>query len=475
MSLIGREKEIKILQKCYESEKSEFVVIYGRRRVGKTFLVKELYEPRFSFYVTGILSGNREVQLRAWSNEISRCGGHDIPEADNWIKAFENLNILIERLDERPALYKKKVIFLDEIPWLATVNSDFIAGLDYFWNRWASSRKDILLIICGSAASWITDSIINEKGGLHNRLTRHILLEPFTLHECELYFEERNVKMTRYQIAETYMIFGGIPYYLSLIDPQFSLYQNVDAIYFSQGAELRNEFQNLYNSLFRNSENYIRIVEVLAKKGIGLTRNEIISELRINDGGSLTKILRDLSISGFIREYKAFGQKKRDSLYQLVDFFSLFDNRFRGIRDNHSSDFWLRYSTTSAHAAWKGVSYEKLCLLHLEQIRKKLGISGVLTFAYSWRGNFNGKGAQIDLVIDRNDNVVNLCEIKFTSGLFEIDKTQYEQLRNKSAAFSATTHTRKAVQTTMITTFGLVKNSYASEIVSEVLLDDLFS
>ena len=473
MAIIGRSREAGILKNCYDSDQSEFVALYGRRRVGKTFLVKELFEDKFSFFSTGILNGNRETQLRAWNAEISRSGCKNVSEADNWIKAFENLNSLLEHL-RADGNRGKKVIFLDEVPWMATMHSDFLAGLDYFWNRWASSRKDVLLIICGSAASWIVDNIINNTGGLHNRLTRQILLEPFTLKECEQFFIHRRIPMTRYQMVEAYMIFGGIPHYLSLMKPQLSLYQNVDEMYFSQGAELRDEFINLYRSLFRNADNYISVIETLAKKGIGLTRNEIAAGSKISDGGRLTAILKNLSISGFIREYKAYGQKKRDSLYQLVDFFSLFDVRYRGKREQYANDFWLRFSSTPAYYTWSGISYEKLCLIHLPQIRKKLGISGVLTSAYSWRGEYDGKGAQVDLVIDRGDNIVNLCEVKFSSGQYKIDKAFSESLRNKKTAFSSATHSRKAVQTTMITTFGLERNAYSAEITSEVMLDDLF-
>ena len=472
--LIGRQKEQNTLRNCLESGKSEFVAIYGRRRVGKTFLVKEFFNEQFAFYTTGILNGDRDTQIRSWNNGISRFGGTELTAATNWIEAFDNLNLLIEKLDTVKVVQTKKVIFLDEIPWIATMHSDFLAGLDYFWNRWASSRKDVLLIICGSAASWIIDRVINDKGGLHNRLTRQIFLEPFTLKECEQFFESMHIPMTRYQMAEAYMIFGGIPYYLSLMEPQYSLYQNVDQIYFARGAELRNEFENLYRSLYRNADNYIHVIETLAIKGIGLSRAEIVAGSKITDGGSLTKILRDLSISGFIREYKAFGQKKRDSLYQLTDPFSMFDIRFRNMRVEQTTDYWLRFSSTPAYHVWSGLGYEKLCLLHLPQIRKKLGIAGVLTSVFSWRGEYDGAGAQIDLVIDRNDSVINLCEIKFSSGQYQIDKQYYESLRNKKSAFANSTRTRKYVQTTMITTFGLKKNNYSAEIVSEVVLDDLF-
>jgi len=474
MAIIGRKKELAILKRCFESTTSEFVAIYGRRRVGKTFLVKELFENQLSFYSTGILNANKDAQLNAWNNEIKRFGGDSFDPAESWFDAFNNLNLLIEKLRKGQANTQKKVVFLDEIPWMATMHSDFLPALDHYWNRWASTQKDILLIICGSAASWITDKIINSKGGFHNRLTRQILVEPFTLSECEQYYKSRHIPMTRYQMAEAYMIFGGIPYYLSLMEPQYSLYQNIDEMYFSRNAELRNEFENLYKSLFRNAENYINVIEALAKKGLGLTRSEILDELKIPDGGSLTKILTDLSNCGFIREYKAFGHKKKDCIYQLIDFFSLFDINFREKRKEYSNDFWLRFSSTNAHSIWSGFSYEKLCLLHTSQIRKKLGISGVLTSIFSWRGKSDDKGAQVDLVIDRNDNVINLCEIKFSSGKFEINKSYHESMRNKRTVFINSTKTRKAVQTTMITTYGLKRNNYSAEVTSEVVLDDLF-
>jgi len=475
MPIIGRDKEKRILGNCLESNKSEFVAIYGRRRVGKTFLVKEFFND-FSFYTTGISGDGKKSQLAAWNNEIHGSGGKDIPPANNWFQAFENLNLLIERQSKSNTKINqgKKVIFLDEIPWMATMHSDFLPGLDYFWNRRASSRKDILLIICGSAASWMTDKIINSSGGLHNRLTRQILIEPFTLKECEQYFESRRIPMTRYQMAESYMIFGGIPYYLSLMEPHLSLYQNVDEMYFTQGAPLRYEFINLYRSLYKNAENYISVIEALGQKGIGLTRKEISAGSNISDGGGLSKILNDLSVSGFIREYKSYGQKKRDSLYQLVDFFSLFDVRFRGKHDEYAEDYWLRFASTPAYFSWSGISFEKLCLLHINQIRKKLGISGVLTSVFSWRGIYDGKGAQVDLVIDRSDNIINLCEAKFTSKPFLIEKRYSESMRNKKTAFSNSTKTRKVLQTTMITTYGMQRNAYSAEITSDVLLNDLF-
>ena len=473
MDIIGREREIEALENCYASDRSEFVAVYGRRRVGKTFLVKTLFKGRLAFYATGILGGSRKTQLDAWNSEIRQLGLEGVTDANNWMEAFRNLFRAVEQISKRGTA-RKVTIFLDKVPWMSTQNSDFLPGLDYFWNRWASGRDDVLLIICGSAATWITENIVNNTGGLHNRLTRHIYLNPFNLYECEQYYKRHNIQMTRYQIAEAYMIFGGIPYYMDQFQPQLSLYQNVDAIYFAQNAELRDEFANLYRSLFKNADAYMRVVEALAKKGSGMTRCELTGADGISDGGTLTRILRDLTLSGFVREYTSFGKKKKDSLYQLVDFFSLFDIRFRSKRAEHSSDFWLRFSTTAAYNAWSGFAFEKLCLLHLPQIRKKLGISGVLTSAFSWVGKDDDSGTQIDLVIDRSDNVINLCEIKFSSGEYQIDKKYSELLRRKRSVFASATDSRKAAMITMVTTFGLKKNIYSAEIASQVVLNDLF-
>ena len=270
------------------------------------------------------------------------------------------------------------------------------------------------------------------------------------------------------------MIFGGIPYYLSLMKSHLSLYQNVDAMYFSENAVLRDELTNLYSSLFNNSDNYIKVIEALASKGIGLSRADIIEATKIADGGSLTKILNDLVISGFIRKYIGFGKKERDSVYQLIDFFSLFDIRFRGKREEYATNYWLGFSSTHAYSIWSGFSFEKLCLMHQNQIRKKLGIAGVLTSIFSWRGNYEDKSVQIDLVIDRNDNVVNLCEMKFSSAEYSVSKEYSAELRRKRSAFLYSTKTRKALVTTMVTTFGLVRNAFGMEITSQVKLDDLF-
>ena len=470
-TIIGRKAEQEVLRECIDSERSEFVALYGRRRVGKTFLVREIFEDDFVFYATGILDGDQEAQLANFNEEISKYGGSALEPARNWREAFNNLYSLIESSKRTT----KKVVFLDEIPWMNTTRSDFLSALDHFWNRWVSLRGDVLLIICGSAASWIIDNIVNNIGGLHNRLTRHIHLSPFTLRECEAYYYAKGINLPQYQIAEAYMIFGGIPYYMDLFRPKYSLAQNVDAIFFAENAPLLNEYQNLFRSLVRNAEGHMRVIEALAGRNSGKTRDDIVALSKISDGGWLTKVLNELIAGGFVRKYLSFGKKTRNTLYQLIDPFTLFCLRFDRMREAHSTDFWLRFYRTPEHASWAGHAFEIICLLHIPQIRQALGISGVLTGIYSWKSTTSDPGAQIDLVIERGDNLINLCEMKYASSEFVIDKEYDKKLRNKASAFVEETKTRKAAHITMITTYGLKKVMYQAGIPFEITLEDLFN
>lgn len=470
-NIFGRAKEIDILKRSLVSTGSEFIAVYGRRRVGKTFLVKELLGNSFVFYATGILDGNMAVQRENFNDEIENFGGRNLPRATDWRGAFANLNRLIEQSDREA----KKVVFLDEMPWMATANSDFLSALDYFWNRWASTRHDVLLIVCGSATSWIIDKIVNGVGGLHNRLTRQMMLRPFSLGESEGFCQSRGISISKYQHIEAYMMFGGIPYYLSLMDERLSLYQNIDTLYFEHDAPLRNEYDNLYRSLFRKADRHIQVIEALAQKGKGLTREELVGATGLTDGGGLTKVLEDLDNNGFIRVYRAFGKKAKGRIYQLMDPFTLFHLRFAERRATFSDRYWLQFVLTPAYHAWSGIAFERVCMQHISQIKQALGISGVLTEISAWRSREEDPGAQIDLVIDRHDRTVNLCEMKFASTELTVDKRLAESLRSKRAAFLSETGTDKSAATTLISPLGIRSNKYSGEIHSSVSAADLFA
>ncbi len=470
--LIGREKELKVLEMAKESETSQFIAVYGRRRVGKTFLIREAFQQDFTFYLTGVANINLSQNLSNFQRALEKYwpDGH-ISTPQNWFAAFRQLEELLSKSSK-----KKKVVFLDELPWLDTAQSGFIQALDYFWNSYASARKDVILIVCGSAASWMINTLIHNKGGLHNRVTHRIRLEPFTLKECETFFQSRGGAFSRYQLIQLYMVMGGVPFYLDHVDVGMSASQNINRLCFQRDGLLIEEFRDLYISLFNKAEKHLSVIETLSKKAKGLTRSEIIDDTKLPNAGSTTRILNELEESGFIRKYISFGKKEKGSLYQLSDFYSLFYIKF--IRGNHTinENSWINGLNTPQQRAWSGYAFEQVCFAHLPEIKHALGISGVQTSSSSWINMGEGNRSQIDLVIDRKDDVINVCEMKFSISPFTIDKKYQEELQNKIDIFRAATRTNKSIFLTMITTFGIVKNIHANSIVQNSLtMDDLFA
>lgn len=469
--LIGREEEIYQLEEAYSSTESEFVAIYGRRRIGKTYLVREVLQDRFTFFHAGVSKLPAKGQLQAFYNSLVNHGFNPSRIPKNWLEAFQYLsNYLINRKE------KRKVVFLDELPWMDTSKSDFLPAFEHFWNGWASTRKDILLIICGSATSWIIKNIVNNHGGLHNRLSRNIRLQQFTLNECEKYAKSLQMRMTRSQIIEAYMIFGGVPYYWSKLDYRFSLAQNIDRMFFSDNAIFKNEFNALYASLFKRPEPYLKIISALGKKKIGMTLEEISDATKLSRNGSLTKYLTDLEACGFIRLYSSYGNRIKGAVYQLIDNYTLFYYRFLSSKKITDEGYWSKIQTSSTYSNWCGLSFERVCLLHIKQIKKALGIDGILSNEFSWRTPpyADLPGVEIDLLIERADKVFNLCEMKFTKNPFTIDKKYAAVLQNKVSRLRDVTNTRNSIFLTMISASGLTANEYANEIQNILTAGALF-
>ena len=462
--IIGRKREIELLNRYVESDEAEFIAVFGRRRIGKTYLVKSLFLKDFSFYMTGLANSDFKNQLKNFCDAFSQYFSKKVKVRD-WFEAFALLRDELSQLQN-----DKKILFIDELPWFDTAKSNFVSALEHFWNSWASDNPSVKLIVCGSATSWMMNKLINNKGGLHNRETHQIRLAPFTLGECEEYLKAKNFAMDRFEIAQFYMVFGGIPYYLKLLDNGESLAQNVNRLLFSEDGELRNEFQNLYQSLFRNSEKHIAIVEVLSKKMKGINRNELIQELSAESSGAISKALDDLENCGFIRRYSPFGKKAKDEIIQLIDFYTLFYYRFLDGLPKGMRNHWLQIQGKPQYYNWCGHAFEMLCLLHYPQILNALGISGIESAPCSW----THKGAQFDLLIDRIDNVVNVCEMKFSEKPYEITQEYLSEYLEKIEIFKKVTKTRKSAMLTFVTAQGLKPNSCARQIQKSIELDQLF-
>ncbi|MEM8523156.1 MAG: ATP-binding protein [Bacteroidota bacterium] len=473
-SLIGREKEQEILAKARDSNRAEMVAVIGRRRVGKTFLIRSFFEKQFDFEITGIQNAPQQEQLKNFKIQLDKFAKNNLPveQPKNWLDAFVLLIRHLESLEES----KRKVVFLDELPWLATNKSGFLRALGYFWNSWAE-QQNIIIIICGSAASWMIQKVVNHKGGLHNRITKRIFLKPFNLSETEAFLQAKNVFLDRYQILQIYMAMGGIPHYLDEVEVGKSAVQNIDEICFSDSGVLYSEFSRLYPALFENADNHISIIRALAQKSRGLTRQELIQNTQLSDGGGLSKVLEELDASGFISKYYPFGVKKKKLLYRLTDEYSLFYLYFIENKAHEEEHIWQKLSQTPFYKTWSGYAYESICLKHIPQIKKAIGIEGIYSESSSFyrKASQEYSGAQIDLVIDRADHVVNLFEIKFYNEEYALNKEEAEKLRKRMSVFRQSTKTKKQLFYMMLTTFGLKQNQHSlGLIVKDLKLDDLF-
>ena len=469
--ITGRKKELEKLRMAFQSEEAELVAVYGRRRIGKTFLVRNAFNNSFFFTYSGTLNISNSDQLRLFHDALVRQGSdsRDVPKS--WFEAFGMLRNLIEKSSE-----KRKVIFIDEMPWMDAPRSKFVAALESLWNGWASGRNDILMIICGSSSSWIIKKIFKNRGGLHNRVTQRIHLHQFTLHEVEELAKMRNLGLNRNQILEGYMVMGGVPFYWSKLSPLKSIAQNINDLFINEDGELRYEFNELYASIFSNPERYISVIESLSTKKRGLTRDEIAKTGKIENNGHLTTILRDLIECGFIRKYCHANKKTKEAIFQLVDCYTLFYYQFAKEASGLDGEYWLKIQQTPAYHTWCGLAFERVCLLHARQIIAALGISGLLANIYSWRIGKTEEhpGVQIDLVIDRSDNIVNIIEIKYAPSGYTMTSSEANRISERLRVFSLYAPKRKGVQLVMVTSNGIAGKGRPVQPVRELTADNLF-
>lgn len=476
-TIIGRKREQEELYRLSHSNKAEFVAVYGRRRVGKTYLIREYFDNQFDFYHTALspieLEGERlqEKQLQSFYFSLKRYDADSTHQPTDWIEAFEMLIALLEK----KGTARRLRVFIDELPWMDTPRSGFITALEHFWNGWAAGQSHLMLVVCGSATSWMSDKIIQTKGGLYGRTTYEMHLAPFTLGECEDYFKNEGIVMDRYDQLQCYMIMGGIPYYLSYLNKGYSLAQNIDYLFFHKEGKLRHEFDRLYASLFTSPDNYVKVVRLLANRREGYTRSEIAKATGISYGGGLTNILKSLEVSDFIMSYHYYHHSSREVYYKLTDLYTLFYLYFIDKKGSNNPNFWSDNLLSPSLNAWRGITFEEVCFVHRNKIKEALGIGSVQTEISPWRSQADTKErAQIDMLIDRADRIINVCEMKFTATDFLIDRRYDVELRRKLEVFATETNQRKALHTTLVTTYGLTSNEYSNRIQRVVTMDALF-
>ncbi len=467
--LVGRKKEIGILNDMLNSKSSELIAVYGRRRVGKTFLIREIYKRHIVFEITGYYRGSMRDQLRNFYTQLktssSRFDNERVPE--DWFAAFQLLEDYLNRMKSA----QKKVVFIDEFPWIATARSKFLTAFEHFWNTYCTKRNDLVIVVCGSAASFMVNHIIKNKGGLHNRLSCKIQLQAFNLHEAEQFLMRKSIHLSHYDIVLLYMAIGGVPHYLEKIRKGESVAQNIDRLCFEEGGDLTDEFNEVFSSLFSNSKAHEKIIRVLSKTRQGITRNDLLEQSKFGSGGVYSKTLEELIESGFVSQYTPYAKKSRNSLYRLSDEYSLFYLKFIEPNKGLGTGTWMNLFPKQTYKSWTGFAFETICLKHIKQLKMELGIDRIYTTHSSW---FNSN-AQIDLVIDRDDRIINICEVKFYNNPITISKQYYLNLKNKLMQFKNNSKTNKNIFLTMVSTFGVTENAYSLEIVTNSLtMDCLF-
>lgn len=471
--MIGRKEEIEKLDRIYNSKRSELVAIYGRRRVGKTYLIEETFKDKFIFKHSGIYYKNLEVrnvlafELRQFFKSLKEYGLKSDKMPNDWFEAFSLLKELIIQNNRK----KRILVFIDEFPWLDTPKSNFISAFEFFWNSFGCSNSKLMMIICGSSSSWILNNMIHNHGGIYNRVTSQLKIKPFNLKETEELLISNGFNYSRYDIVQTYMVFGGIPYYLNQLNKDKSFMLNIDELFFGNNALFINEFDDLFSSTFESPTIIKNIIYVLSKKNIGFTREEIANELNISNGGNLSLLLKSLIESGFIIKYVPFN-KNKITYYKLIDPFAIFYLNFKNYLNN--CHFFKDNYSSSLLSSWRGLSYEIVCFNHIEEIKKFLGINGISVEASPYFEKNDEGVYQIDMILKRKDNIINICEIKFYHSPYRIDKNTYLKLLSKNDLIEKNLNKKESIQNILITSLSAIKNEYSFFFNEILTLDDLF-
>ncbi len=471
--MIGRKAQHKIIQDTLTANKSAFVAFTGRRRVGKTYLIDQAYGHAICLRFTGIQNANTKTQIINVAQKIIEKSGNNVfVMPKNWQEVFIMLRNYLKTLSKN----KKQVIFIDELPWVCTPKSGFLQLLAHLWNDYLSKEKHFILVICGSATSWITQKVFNDKGGLHNRVTQIIHLQPFTLAECKLFFESKKINLTNKAITDLYMTMGGNPFYLENVKKGESANKAIERMCFTETGILKNEYQNLYKALFENANNHEAIVQTLALSKNGMSQADLLTISKVTKGGPFNRAITDLLLSGFVVEAQPYGKLKRGLVYRLVDEFSIFYHRFIKPNKKSAATIWQTIAVSQSYKIWKGFAFESLCLKHIPEIKTALGIKNVYTqvSSFSQKKIAHQDGFQIDVVIDRKDDAINLCECKYYEAPFEIDKKYAQTLVVRRAQFRETTKTKKTIFNTLITNQPMKQNAYSLDSIDvQLTIDDL--
>jgi len=491
MEIIARKKEKKVLADILWSKSAELLAIYGRRRVGKTFLVRNFFESLDNviyFEMAGQKQESGEYaplkyQLGNFKYQFERTFSKEIQVPQSWQEAFNILKKEVDRFDDANV---KLILFFDELPWLCSPKSGFFEALDQAWNTSFERQHNVKVIVCGSAASWMLKKIVHAKAGFSRRITHKIQLPPFSLKETKEYLTFKGFDLSLMSIAEIYMIFGGIPYYLNFMNPHKSIYQNIEDECFDISGRLVDEYHLVFDSLFNHSNNHKKIVEFIASRQKGVLLKELTKQFSSLKGGSLSRIIDNLVGSSFIKKTAPLYNEKKGTTYRIIDEYILFYLKWiksapQSIIESPNTLYFQSIAQKNAYSSWKGFAFERLCLKHEYQIRKALGIHKILTmpsmvYFYDEQGK---RSSQIDLLFERADRVITICEMKYSETEYSLKKSDIKSMMHKKKDLrrylSAKKKGQKDIHICYITSNGVKHNQNFYELQPSVLhLNDLF-
>jgi hypothetical protein len=407
---VGRKNELRMLNDAYRSGKDELVVLYGRRRIGKSSLVKRFAEKKKAYYEFEALEGETTPgQINHFLQQLKKQIDDPILDSvrfANWEQVF---TYLTEKVINRKSKVKK-ILFLDELPWMAAGRIRLVSLLKYYWdNHWKS--KHVMLILCGSVASFMVKKVLHSNA-LYGRTTIEILLKGFSPEEAARLLSK---KRSREETLNYQLVFGGVPKYLEQINTSQSFNKNMNTLCFSPHGIMLKEVERIFYSQFREPRTYLKIINLL-KNGI-FSLSEISSKTKIPSGGGLKQYLKNLERAEMIRSYIPFDRSGNSKFkkYTLADEFLVFFFKYMGpnlrVIKESSSRRLFETLTQNSFDSWLGFAFERFCLKHAGLLALVMDFADDILLASPYFKK-NDERFQIDLLYQRADRVITVCEIK---------------------------------------------------------------
>jgi AAA+ ATPase superfamily predicted ATPase len=404
---IGRKVEIAQLTALIDLPRPSIAVIYGRRRVGKSELIRHVTQGKNVLSFEGLEGQPKHKQIKNFLFQLSAQSNIREKNISDWPDAL----ILLRTLTQDG----QWIIILDEFQWMANYQNELVSVIKMIWEKYLSQNPDLTLILCGSIASFMKSKVL-KSSALYGRTDYELNLHELNLSEISEFFPGKGSD----EVIDTAMLVGGIPKYLELISEYPSLYDALEPLAFSQDGFFKTEYDRLFASHFGKKPIFMKIIQTLATNPYGLTTGKLAKEMQVASGGTLCHQLDDLESAGFLHSIIPFDKPEGSKLrkYILMDaYVRFYHSIIRGSMKETTPPNTQFHAIMSSprYAAWAGMAFEFLCMRHHKEISRILGFHGIPYTAgpFFQRKTLDTPGVQIDLLFERSDKILVLCEMKY--------------------------------------------------------------